>query len=147
MGYGAPAPPRKRGSSFTHEPTDAAIKAAFARYPLATVLELRAKLKQACPELREKLNSNSRYLAYAVGSGSDRLYVYIMRHGLVLDLRIPKDKAEQVRAKGFAVRERDNYQGRAGWLTGVRVAHDTGRLAEVVTLAVDALGAHCGSSP
>ena len=59
--------------------------------------------------------------------------------GSFLDLRIPRARAEAVRAKGFEVRERDNFQSKAGRLTGMRVPHDTDRLDEIVQLALEAL--------
>jgi hypothetical protein len=37
------------------------------------------------------------------------------------------------------VKHRSNYQGRAGWLTGLLVPHDTSNLDVIVDLAVEAL--------
>ena len=150
MGYGATKPvvkartgrrgkPAPRGEGVTESPSVGLIKSALGNRPSGTVLRLRELLMEACSDLREKLNPNGPYLGYAVGDQSNAIYVYVRKSGLLIDLRIPKERAEAVRAKGFEVRERDNYQSKAGWLTGLRVPHDTGRLDEVVQLALEAL--------
>ena len=118
-----------------------ALRDALRGYPTGLILHLRGCLAKACPGLREKLNPNSRYLGYGLLDGSDDLYVYVQKRGLVIDIRLPADRAGDLRRLGFRVRPRDNYQAKAGWLTGLRVPHDTGKRQDVVALAVEALRA------
>lgn len=103
------------------------------------VAALRSRLAAACPKLREKLNPNSRYLAYGLAGGKDALYVYVQKKGVLIDMRVSADRADELRRQGFDLRPRNNYQAKAGWLTGLFVPHDTSRIDEVVLLAVEAL--------
>ena len=52
---------------------------------------------------------------------------------------IAVDRADELRGIGFKVRPRDNYQAKAGWLTGLFVPHDTDKCEEVVALALEAI--------
>jgi len=108
-------------------------------YPLELVFRLREELISKFPGLREKLNLNSRYLGYANGNRSDALYVYIQKNQLVLDVRVSKEEAESLRKQRFRVNPRNNFQCRAGWLTGVSVPLDTKKLDVIVELASLAL--------
>ena len=108
-------------------------------YPLEIVFRLRDELMSRFPGLREKLNFNSRYLGYANGNRSDALYVYIQKRQLVLDIRVSKEEAESLREQRFKVNPKNNFQCRAGWLTGVSVPHDTKKLDVIVGLASLAL--------
>ena len=109
--------------------------------PLDLAFRIRDQLASRFPELREKLNCNSRYLGYTNGRGSDALYVYIQKKQLLLDIRVSKEEAENLRNKGVTVVPRNNYQSKAGWLTGVLIPHDTrpGKLQPILELAVLAL--------
>ena len=118
---------------------DEALRDALSNHPLDLVMQFRGHLSTQCPGLREKLNLNSRYLGYSAGDRSDALYVYVQKKGLVLDVRVSDDRAEELRQKGFEVQPRDNYQGKAGWLTGLIVPHETDSLDEIVKLAAEAL--------
>lgn len=80
-----------------------------------------------------------RYLGYARKGTRDSVYVYVQEKQLVLDLRLSAERADEVRRSGLKVRPRNNYQGRAGWLTGVRVPHDTDRADLALQLILDAL--------
>lgn len=108
-------------------------------YPTELLHRLRRRLAAACPKLREKFNPGSRYLGYANGPSRDALYIYVQKKALVMDMRLPADMTEDLRARGFDVRPRDNFQGRQGWLTGLHVPHDSDREKEVVALMVEAL--------
>lgn len=108
-------------------------------YPLDLVFDLRKQIAETQPTVREKLNSNSRYLGYGLPAGSDDLYVYVQKEGLVIDVRLLPDRADELRRLGFQVRPRKNYQARAGWLTGLLVPHDTDKRQEIVALALEAL--------
>ena len=119
--------------------SDETLRSTLASHTLDTVMQFRNLLSAKCVGLREKLNRNSRYLGYATGERSDGLYVYVQKKGLRFDLRVSGDRADELRHKGFDVRPVDNYQAKAGWLTGLAVPHDTDRLDEIVDLAVEAL--------
>jgi hypothetical protein len=107
--------------------------------PPELVLWLRRRLAAKCRGIKENLNPRSRYLGYARRGRSDALYVYLQRQRLVIDIRLPADRASQVRRLGFEVRPRLNYQGRAGWLTGIRVPYGTQKRGALADLALEAL--------
>ena len=85
------------------------------------------------------MNLNRRYLGYGLAGGTDALYIYVQKKGVLIDMRVSADRADELRRQGFDLRPRDNYQAKAGWLTGLFVPHDTDRIEEVVSLAVGAL--------
>ena len=107
-------------------------------YPQELLGKLRKRLAAECQTLREKINRNSRYLGYANG-GSYAIYVYVRKNNLLIDMRLSADLSEDLRRLGFEVKPRDNFQGMAGWLTGLIVPHDTDKLADVASFAVEAL--------
>jgi len=107
-------------------------------YPQELVGELRRRLADECPKLREKINLSSRYLGYSNG-GSDAVYVYVRKNGLLVDMRVSADLSDDLSQLGFKVKPRDNFQAKGGWLTGLIVPHDTDKLADVAKLAVEAL--------
>lgn len=118
---------------------DEVIANALRGCPVDVVRRLRKELLAACPSLREKLNRNSRYLGYAMGNRSDALYVYVQKKRLLLDIRIPKEREEELRQQGFQIRPRDNYQSKSGWLTGLVVPADMADLSKVTDLALEAV--------
>ena len=107
-------------------------------YPQELVGELRKRLASEFPNLREKINRNSRYLGYSNGR-SDAMYVYVQKKNLLIDIRLSVDLADDLRRQGFEVRPRDNFQAKVGWLTGFIVPYDTANLDVIVELAVEAL--------
>ncbi len=107
-------------------------------YPQELVGELRKRLAAECPKFHEKINRNSRYLGYSNG-GSDAMYVYVRKKNLLIDMRLSADLSEDLRQAGFEVRPRDNFQAKSGWLTGLIVPHDTDKIADVVSMAMEAL--------
>jgi len=118
---------------------DDRLRSGLRGFAIDLVVALRSQLAAACPKLREKLNTNTRYLAYGLTDGSDALYVYVQKRAILIDVRVPADRADELRRRGFDLRPRDNYQAKAGWLTGLFVPHDTDKLSEVVSLALEAL--------
>jgi len=118
---------------------EAVLQEGLSGYPLDTVLELRRLLAAKCSGIREKFNPKSRYLGYANGPGSYALYVYVQKKKLVVDVRVSAELQEDLEQSGFQVRPRDNYQAKAGWLTGLIVPHDCKELGVVVDLALAAL--------
>ena len=124
------------------EPSDEFLRRALNEFPpeiQALALRLRRELKRRFKSLREKYNTHTKYLGYAKGTNSDALYVHIQKSKLVLDIRVARRRAAELRRQGLQIRPRNNYQGRAGWLTGVCVLPDTDRLEVIVNLAVEAL--------
>lgn len=114
------------------------VSGALRGYPKDMLFGLREVLSSKCPRLREKLNKRSRYLGYSNGGG-DAMYVYVRKKDLLLDVRLSADLTEELQGRGFVVRPRDNYQAKAGWLTGLIVPHDSDKMAEVAQLAIEAL--------
>jgi hypothetical protein len=115
------------------------IEDRFRGYPTGLVLHLRRRLAEACPKLREKLNPNSRYLGYGLAGGSDDVYIYVRKKDVIIDARLPAERADELRGQGLTVRPRDNYQAKTGWLTGLSVPHDTDHREMIVALLLEAL--------
>jgi len=107
-------------------------------YPQGLVNELRKRLAEEFPRLREKINRNQRYLGYSNG-GSDAMYVYVRKNYLVVDIRLSAELVDDLRRVGLEVKPRDNFQAKIGWLTGLIVPHDTDKSDEVAKLAIEAL--------
>ncbi len=110
----------------------------FKDYPQKLVGNLRKRLEDEFPKLREKINRNSRYLGYSKGR-SDAMYVYVRKNNLLIDIRLSTDLSDDLRRRGFEVRPRNNYQAKVGWLTGLIVPHDTDKFDDIVKLAIEAL--------
>jgi len=151
VGYGISAPtvPPKKGKSATTDNVviadrggllpDEVLAGVFHDRPMDLVRELRKALLTACPSLREKINRNTLYLGYAREGRGDALYVYVQKKHLQLHVRVSQERGPEFRQQGFQIKPVDNYQSKAGWLTGLLVPHDTDRLEIVVRLALDAL--------
>jgi hypothetical protein len=147
VGYSASEPPEvtrgprsgEPGESLVHEPSDDLVRDVLRGYALEVLMELRKRLKAVFPDLREKYNRAGRYFGYATGFNRDALYVYVQKRRLVLDLRVPPEHANALAEQGFEVRPRNNFQGKAGWLTGLRVPGGTKRLDVILDLAQEAL--------
>jgi hypothetical protein len=101
-------------------------------YPTSLVCLIRAALADRVPGISEKFNSNSRYFGYRVGMDKDRAYIYVQKKKLVIDLCISPIFTKELRHLGFEVKPRDNFQGKAGWLTGWEVPKSTLNLEPVV---------------
>ena len=114
------------------------VQAALRGYPAELILCLRQVLGTRCPSIREKCNPRGRYFGYASGR-SDSLYVYFSKKHVTLDLKLPPDRRSDAERRGFTMVPRDNWQAKAGWLTGVRAPNEIGSLEGVLALAVDAL--------
>lgn len=152
VGYDAHREPRKRPAARRRAPAGRAqtelaappgsdIEASLRRYApegRELILELRDRIRAEFPELKEKYNPRSRYLGYAVGR-SDSAYIYLQKRRLVLDVRVPQARADDLTRRGIRVAHRDNYQGKAGWLTGVLVPHDTDKIGLIADLLIEAL--------
>ena len=101
-------------------------------YPTSLITLVREKLQKKIPGITEKFNSNSRYFGYWIGDDKDRVYIYVQKKKLVIDLCISSDYATALKKQGFKVKPRDNFQGQAGWLTGWYVPHSTTKVDYVV---------------
>jgi hypothetical protein len=109
-------------------------------YPLELISYIRKRLYESCPDLHEKFNPNSRYFGYARGVHRDGVYIFVRKRHLEIRLKIAVERVDEVRAMGFRVKLDDNFQARAGWITGWLVPHDTEKRDEVVGLLLEALG-------
>ncbi len=101
-------------------------------YPTSLICLIRERLLKKIPGLTEKFNSNSRYFGYWIGDDKDRVYIYVQKEQLVIDLCISFDFATTLNKQGFRVKTRDNFQGQAGWLTGWHVPHSAEDLEQIV---------------
>lgn len=104
-------------------------------YPISLVCKIRERLLKKIPGLTEKFNTNSRYFGYWRDEEKDNAYIYVKKKTLRIDLCINRDDYEKKISKAdanFEIRYSHNFQGRAGWLTGWYVSHDTKNLNGVV---------------
>jgi hypothetical protein len=97
------------------------------RYPTSLVCLIRERLLKKIPDITEKFNRNSRYFGYWVGDDKDRVYIYVQKKQLVIDLYISTDSdfTTVIKERGFKIKPRSNFQGHAGWLTGWQVPQST----------------------
>jgi hypothetical protein len=97
-------------------------EAANVAHDCVALRELRASVRRRVPAATEKLNPRSHYLGYRVAS-RDGAYVYLQSRMLVVEADLPRTGAEEdvFRRAGLEVRHRNNFQGRAGWITGIRL--------------------------
>ena len=108
--------------------------------PLKLVRLTRQLLLKSIPHLAEKFNPSTpslRYFGYRIkknksltdtskkGYSEDKAYIYIQPGKLVIDLKIKPVFANEIRRAGFKVKLKNNYQGKARWLTGWQVPHTT----------------------
>jgi hypothetical protein len=94
--------------------------------------KIRQGLLKSVPDLAEKFNGGQlKYFGYRRGESSDAVYIYIQKKGLLIDVRIPREFEEDLRRAGFVVEYRENFQGKAGWLTGWHISHDWPNVGEV----------------
>ena len=100
-------------------------------YPTELFLDIRHFLRQNVDGLSEKFNRNSRYFGYRKKDGSDVLYIYVQKHRLRIDLNIDRKYKAELQKLGFTVNYVNNFQGRAGWLTGWQVPHDMDKTEQV----------------
>ncbi len=84
--------------------------------------------------LTEAFNKKSRYFSYWTGTDEDRVYIYIQKKDLRIDLLISRDFEEEIlqEDEDFEVRHVNNYQGKAGWLTGWYVPYSTKNIKVVI---------------
>jgi hypothetical protein len=95
------------------------------KYPDGLIRQIRLKLKEHLPDLNEKFNRNSKYFGYCVKDDKDRVYIYVQKQKLVIDLDISPDYITALEKYDFSVKQRDNFQKQNDWLTGWQVPHST----------------------
>lgn len=89
----------------------------------STLQTLRETLSGRVPGFKEKLNPRGGYVGYRT-TRSDRAYVYVQPTFLVIDIQRPRTIEPTLKKTGIEIIYRNNYQGRAGWTTGIRLLHD-----------------------
>lgn len=102
-------------------------------YPSSLLCLIRQRLQKEIPGITESFNTNSLYFGYRVGTQKERAYIYIQKEKLRIDLCISRDFELDIRKKGFEIHYSNNFQGRAGWLTGWQIPHLTKDTDAVVT--------------
>jgi len=96
------------------------------------VVKIRKRLLEEVPGLAEKFNSGqNKYFGYKRGNARDSFYIYVQKKGLLIDVCIPRDFEVDLKRAGFSIKHRENFQGRAGWITGWRVPHDWEAVNEI----------------
>ena len=111
---------------------DSVWKRVLQGYPTSVVCGIREKLLEKISGLTEKFNSNSRYFGYWKGADKDRAYIYVQKKNLRIDLCISRDFETDIRKDGFKIHYVNNFQGRAGWLTGWQVPHSIKNIKAVM---------------
>jgi len=107
-------------------------KRALKGYPTDLVCSIREQLAKQVPGLTEKFNCGSRYFGYWTGTDKDRLYIFVRKKDLSILLDVSCDCENEIRSDGFEVHYINNFQGRAGWLTGWRVPHTTKNIRSIM---------------
>jgi len=87
---------------------------------------------ESIPNVTEKFNNRLRYFGYWTGTDKDRIYIYVQKKNLRIDLYISRDFESEIRNIGFKVNYVNNYQGRAGWLTGWQIPHSTTKVETIM---------------
>jgi len=111
---------------------DSTWKSALKGYPTELVCRIRRELSSKIRGLNEKFNLRSRYFGYWTGNDKDRLYIYVQKKYLRIDLCIDGEHEKDVKKDGFEVVFVNNFQERANWLTGWRVPHTTEKIENVL---------------
>lgn len=94
-------------------------------YSMTVLDTIRKGMAKAIPELSEKFNTSSLYFGYNRGDDEDKAYIYVQKENLVIDLQIKPSYVRQLEGEGFVIKRRDNFQAKAGWLTGWQVPQST----------------------
>jgi hypothetical protein len=102
-------------------------------YPTSLLTLIREMLPTKISGLTEKFNTNSRYFGYWQGTEKDKAYIYVRKKDLRIDLCISRKHEKDLQNQGYIVTYHNNYQGRAGWLTGWHVPHSAEDLKQIVS--------------
>jgi len=101
-------------------------------YPTLLIALIREKLQEKMPGITEKFNSKAHYFGYWLGDDKDRIYIYVQKKKLIIDLCISSDNEIALKQQGFKVKPRDNFQCQQGWLTGWHIPHSAGNHDQIV---------------
>ena len=101
-------------------------------YPTELLCSIRKSLLKSMPRLIEKFNTGFLYFGYSLEESEDKAYIYVQKKNLRIDLCISPNFSEDLSRLGFSIRHHDNFQGKAGWLTGWYVPHSTNDIATVM---------------
>lgn len=118
---------------------DTAWKFEFCPYPIELLCSIRQALVETVPGLAEKFHPKLRYFGYRVGADKEKVYIYVLKKKLIIDLCINPSFIEELRRTGFKVKPRNNFQGQRGWLTGWEVPQSTLNIKPVVKWLCKAL--------
>jgi hypothetical protein len=98
---------------------------------LKCISNIRKNLFQKIPSLREKINKNSKYFGFKVDKNKDSIYIYLQNKKMIMDIDISKEYKNWFIKRGFTIKERDNYQQKAGWITGIIFNYDCNKSDEI----------------
>ncbi len=102
------------------------------KYPTSLVCLIRKNLLRKIPEITEKFNRKSHYFGYWIGNDKDKIYIYVQKKQLVIDMCISPDFITDIEKLGFKVKPRGNFQGRVEWLTGWQIPQSTTNIKHIV---------------
>ena len=106
---------------------------------LQCINKLRYELRESFPNLREKINTSSKYFGFGINDSKDRFYIYLQARRMVLDIDIPYTRKEELIQSGMLIVERNNFQARSGWITGIRMNYDCSDFNAIKSLVIEAL--------
>ncbi len=95
------------------------------KYEDELIRQIRLKLTERLSGFNEKFNYNSRYFGYCLKDESDKLYIYVQKKNLRIDLCISRKYERELHNQDYVVKYHNNYQGMTGWLTGWQVPQST----------------------
>lgn len=101
-------------------------------YPTELLYRIRQSLLKSVPELAEKFSASGHYFGYCKGHDKDRVYLYMQKKCLRIDLCISRENEKAIKEAGFEINFVNNFQGRIGWLTGWQVPHNTENIETVM---------------
>ena len=119
---------------------DSKWRSSLKSYPTKLLCRTRRELVKRVPGLNEKFNRRCRYFGYWSRDGEDRLYIFVQKKRLNILLRINRYFEKAINKNGFEVHFINNFQGRAGWLTGFRVSYDAKNTNTVMKWLLKAFG-------
>ena len=117
-------------------------------HPTDLLCVIRNELEESVPGLAEKFNPTTpglQYFGYKVRDrdaakhdfsktcySSAKVKIYVQKERIRIDLAISRKFEQELQKAGYEVRYSNNYQGRAGWLTGWYVPHSTKDIKKVM---------------
>ena len=111
----------------------------FDENQLQCINKLRYYLIESFPNLREKVNKNSKYFGFGVDENHDVFYIYLQKKKMILDINIPNLSIDDLIESGLTVVERNNYQARSGWTTGIHIDYNCNTFDTIKKLATKAI--------